>query len=103
MRSVFCRHFEQANQAGASLNWQSSSGCAEGVVGTSLLLLPASDLCPLLGIHADSIRWRFKTGKYPQVPCDGKGRLFTLADIERILAITKNLPGCRNPNQEGCP
>jgi hypothetical protein len=25
MRSVFCRHFEQANQAGASWNWQSSS------------------------------------------------------------------------------
>jgi DNA-binding transcriptional MerR regulator len=47
------------------------------------------DLCPLLGIHADTLRWRFKTGKYPEVVRDGKGRIFALADIERILAITK--------------
>jgi hypothetical protein len=61
------------------------------------------DLCPLLGVHADTIRWRFKTGKYPQAPSDGKGHLFTVADIERILAITKNLPRCRYPNQAGSP
>jgi len=62
-----------------------------------------ADLCPLLGIHADTIRWRFETGKYPEVPSDGKRRLFSIADIERILVITKNLPGCRNPNQAGSP
>jgi hypothetical protein len=61
------------------------------------------DLCPLLGVHADTIRWRFDTGKYPEVPSDGKGRLFSLADIERILAITKNLPGGRNADQPAVP
>jgi hypothetical protein len=58
------------------------------------------DLCPLLGIHADTLRWRFKTGKYPEVARDGKGRLFALADLERIIAITKNFPHSRNPKQE---
>jgi hypothetical protein len=58
------------------------------------------DLCPLLGIHADTLRWRFTTGKYPEVARDGKGRIFALADIERIIAITKNFPNSRNPKHE---
>jgi hypothetical protein len=58
------------------------------------------DLCPLLGIDPDTLRWRFKAGKYPEVARDGKGRIFVLADIERILAITKNFTKSRNPNQE---
>ena len=61
------------------------------------------DLSPLLGIHPATIRWRFKSGKYPEMPSDGKGRLFAVADIERILAITKNLSACRKPNRAGGP
>jgi hypothetical protein len=55
------------------------------------------DLCRLLGVKADTLRWRFRTGEYPEVTSDGKGRLFALADIERILAITQGLPKCRSP------
>jgi hypothetical protein len=61
------------------------------------MLMPG-DLSSLLGIHPDTVSRRFNTGKYPEVARDGKGRLFALVDIERILAITKHLPGCRNPD-----
>ena len=54
------------------------------------------DGCPLLGIVADTLPWRFNTGKYPEVARDGKDRMFALADIERILAITKRFPNFRN-------
>jgi len=59
------------------------------------------DLCPLLNVSPDALRWRFATGKYPQVPRDGKGRLFSLADIERLLAISRKLAHCRTPNCDG--
>ena len=55
------------------------------------------DLCPLLNVCPDAVRSRFATGKYPEVPRDGKGRLFSLADIERLLAITHKLPNFRTP------
>ena len=55
------------------------------------------DLCPLLNVCPDAVRSRFATGKYPEVPRDGKGRLFSLADIERLLAITRKLPNFRTP------
>ncbi len=57
----------------------------------------AADLCPLLGIDPDTLLWRFRAGRYPEVARDGKGRIFVLADIERILAITKNFNKSRNP------
>jgi len=56
------------------------------------------DLCPLLNVGPDALRWRFRTGKYPNVTRDGKGRLFTPTDIERILDITRKLPNFRTPN-----
>jgi hypothetical protein len=59
------------------------------------------DLCLLLNVCPDAVRWRFTTGKYPNVPKDGNGRLFSLADIERILAITRKLPNCRPPTCDG--
>jgi len=59
------------------------------------------DLFPLLNVGPDALRWRFATGKYPKVPRDGKGRLFSLADIERLFAITRKLPNCRTPNCDG--
>jgi len=31
---------------------------------------------------------------------NGKGRIFALADIDRILAITKNFPKLRSPKRE---
>jgi hypothetical protein len=55
------------------------------------------DLCLLLKVCPDAVRWRFRTGKYPNVPRDGKGRLFSLADIERIFAVTRKPPNCRAP------
>jgi hypothetical protein len=31
------------------------------------------------------LRWRFLRGKYPEVKRDGKGRIFAMEDIERML------------------
>jgi len=47
-----------------------------------------------------TLRWRFRACKYPEVARDGNGRMYLLADIERILAITKNFTGSQNPKQE---
>jgi hypothetical protein len=49
------------------------------------------DVCAVLGISSDLLRWRFLTGKYSEVRRDARGRLFTLDDLEAILAQTKNL------------
>jgi hypothetical protein len=51
-----------------------------------------ADVCALLGISSDLLRWRFLKGKYSEVRKDGGGRVFTLEDLEAILAQTKNLP-----------
>jgi hypothetical protein len=45
-----------------------------------------ADVCALLGISSDLLRWRFLTGKYSEVRRDARGRLFTLDDLEAILA-----------------
>jgi hypothetical protein len=55
------------------------------------------DVCAVLGINSDLLRWRFLTGKYSEVRRDVRGRLFTLDDLEAILVQTKNL--CK---QEAC-
>jgi len=49
------------------------------------------DVCAALGISSDLLRWRFLRGKYSEVRRDARGRLFTLDDLEAILAQTKNL------------
>jgi hypothetical protein len=46
------------------------------------------------------LRCCFRACKYPYVARDGKGRIFGLADIERILAVTKDFTKSRNPSQE---
>jgi hypothetical protein len=51
-----------------------------------------ADVCALLGISSDLLRWRFLKGKYSEIRKDGGKRVFTLEDLEAILAQTKNLP-----------
>src|SRR5262245_9616310 len=48
------------------------------------------NVCILLGISSDLLRWRFLTGKYSEVRRDGRGRVFTLDDLEAILGQTKD-------------
>jgi hypothetical protein len=50
-----------------------------------------ADVCALLGISSDLLRWRFLKGKYSEVRKDGGGRVFTLEDLQAILAQNKNL------------
>jgi hypothetical protein len=58
------------------------------------------DACAVLGISSDLLRWRFLTGKYSEVRRDDRGRLFTLDDLEAILAQTKNLCKQRGATEE---
>jgi hypothetical protein len=58
-----------------------------------------ADVCAVLGISSDLLRWRFLTGKYSEVRRDARGRLFTLDDLEAILAQTKNL--CKQTRGNG--
>jgi hypothetical protein len=57
------------------------------------------DVCAVLGISSDLLRWRFLTGKYSEVR-RARGRLFTLDDLEAILAQTKNLCNQRGATEE---
>ena len=45
-----------------------------------------ADVCAVLRISPDVLRWRSLQGKYPRVKRDGRGRIFTLEDIESMLA-----------------
>jgi hypothetical protein len=44
-----------------------------------------ADVCTVLKISPDLFRWRILRGKYPEAKRDATGRLFTLADIERLV------------------
>jgi hypothetical protein len=59
-----------------------------------------ADVCAVLGIRSDLLRWRFSTGKYSEVRRDARGRLFTLDDVKAILAQTKNLCKQRGATEE---
>src|SRR4029453_15462107 len=62
------------------------------------------DVRAVMGISSYLLRWRFLTGKYSEVRRDGRGRVFTLDDLEAILAQTKNLAErqCgKEPQSEG--
>jgi hypothetical protein len=48
-----------------------------------------ADVCALLGIRPDLLRYRFYTGRYPEVEQDGKGRRFSLADLCELLRLTE--------------
>jgi hypothetical protein len=61
-----------------------------------------ADVCAVLGISSDLLRWRFLTGKYSEVRRDGRGRIFTVGDLEAILAQTKHL-GKGRANEELLP
>jgi hypothetical protein len=61
-----------------------------------------ADVCAVLGISSDLLRWRFLTGKYSEVRRDGRGRIFTVGDLEAILAQTKHL-GKGSANEEVLP
>jgi len=50
-----------------------------------------ADVCALLGISPDLLRWRFLTGKYSEARRDGRGRVFNVEDLESILAQNKKL------------
>jgi hypothetical protein len=58
------------------------------------------DVCAILGISSDLLRSRFLTGKYSEVRRDARGRLFTLDDLEAILAQTRNLCKPRGATEE---
>jgi hypothetical protein len=60
-----------------------------------------ADVCALLGIGSDLLRSRFLKGKYSEVRKDGGGRVFTLEDLEAILAQTKHLRKGRGANERG--
>ncbi len=44
-----------------------------------------ADVCAVLRISPDILRWRSLRGKYPNVRRDGWGRIYTLDDIEGML------------------
>ena len=44
----------------------------------------------ILGITNKLYEWREQKGYYPEVAKQGKVRIFTEADIERLVGITKN-------------
>jgi hypothetical protein len=50
-----------------------------------------ADICQFLGISPDLFRWRIISGKYPEVKKDGRGRIFTLEDIEMLAKIRPEL------------
>ena len=50
-----------------------------------------ADVCALLSISPDLLRWRFLTGKYSEARRDGRGRVFNVEDLESILAQNKKL------------
>ena len=45
-----------------------------------------SDVCKVLGISPDVLRYRFMTGKYREVERDGWGRIFRLQAIEELCS-----------------
>ena len=49
------------------------------------------DVCAILRVSPDLLRWRFMTGKYSEVGRDGWGRIFTLEDVKRLISQTRNL------------
>jgi len=49
------------------------------------------DVCAILRVSPDLLRWRFLTGKYSEVGRDGWGRIFTLEDVKRLISQTRNL------------
>jgi hypothetical protein len=44
-----------------------------------------ADVCSILQITPDLLRWRSLQAKYPKVKRDGRGRIFTAEDIEMML------------------
>jgi hypothetical protein len=44
-----------------------------------------ADVCAILQIAPDVLRWRSLKGKYPLAKRDGWGRIYTLEDIEIML------------------
>jgi hypothetical protein len=50
-----------------------------------------ADVCSVLGISPDLFRWRVLSGKYPDVKKDGRGRVFTLEDIDKLVQIRPEL------------
>ena len=49
------------------------------------------DVCAILRVSPDLLRWRFLTGKYSEVGRDGRGRIFTIEDVKRLISQTCNL------------
>ncbi len=49
------------------------------------------DVCAILRVSPDLLRWRFMTGKYSEVGRDGWGRIFTLEDVKRLISQTRSL------------
>ena len=49
----------------------------------------SEDVARALGISTDLLRWRFQTGKYPDVPKDPAGRrMFSIHDVQRLASIS---------------
>jgi hypothetical protein len=64
---------------------------------THLELIPektryrTADICEILGISPDLFRWRVLSGKYAEVKKDGRGRIFALEDIDKLIQIRPGL------------
>jgi len=39
----------------------------------------------MLGISPDLFRWKILFGKYPEVKKDGRGRIFSLEGIDKLI------------------
>ena len=46
-----------------------------------------TDVCALLGIGPDLIRYRVYTGRYPEFKRDTKGRLFSEDDLRLLVGL----------------
>lgn len=54
-----------------------------------------TDACTILGIKPELFRYRLYTGKYPEFARDGKGRLFSLEDLQMLMRLSQQQPKAR--------
>jgi hypothetical protein len=50
-----------------------------------------ADVCTVLGIKPELFRYRLYTQKYPEFERDGKGRLFSIEDLRKLIEISEHL------------
>jgi hypothetical protein len=60
-------------------------------IGFRRIKYRTADVCSVLQITPHALRWRSIRGKYPTVKRDGWGRIYTLEDIEKMIASPPTL------------